>query len=613
MDQLLSHRRLYLYLLAWASLGISLWAITALAHYLSAGGNVFSLWVDSMLILTALPLLVLSWWRLQRDAIKVQDDRSTPTRAVFLYGALLMTLAGVALNSVWLLDRSLAENAGLSPQSVSIGAGQTAVQNLVGIIVNGAAAAYLFSVLHSDWKALPAENVYGFVRRCYRYLWLVIGLGMAMLGTQQLLLFFLGIWQNINTGMQAQLANGLSLLVIGVPAWLIARIQIERSWVDEQEAGSPLRNFVFYALAWISLAGILIFIARLLALIFSGLSGGVLSGQTLLQDISLPLSFAFPLAVVLYYAGKQLNLDPRGLLIPAAPSMVPSRTASVGYQMNVKRIYRYALALLGLSFAFTGLQLMAAFFLSSLLQTTTEASQYLPTSLALLLVGLPVWWSNWIPLARQTPQIGEASDSLGDSPRRFRMRRAYLFLVCSVGIAGILFSAGILLYRIFSYLLSPSADKSALQIVQPAAALLLFAILIGYHGPILRKDLRLAQAALARRRALFPVLVLAPEQGNFAHLMVNTLEQNVPGLPVAVHPIDQGAPDETLSAAKAVILPAELVAHPPEAIRLWLQGFGGVRIVVPIPVKDWCWLSGEKSLSPLAYQAALLIRRLSES
>jgi hypothetical protein len=129
----------------------------------------------------------------------------------------------------------------------------------------------------------------------------------------------------------------------------------------------------------------------------------------------------------------------------------------------------------------------------------------------------------------------------------------------------------------------------------------------------LRKDNRLAAHSLARRHALFPVLVLAPDEGDFAGNIVSTLEREVKELPVAVHPYSQGAPDETLSAARAVILPAELLTRPSEALRLWLLGFEGPRLVVPVAVQGWHWLSGsQRSPDALARQTARAVRRLAE-
>jgi hypothetical protein len=130
---------------------------------------------------------------------------------------------------------------------------------------------------------------------------------------------------------------------------------------------------------------------------------------------------------------------------------------------------------------------------------------------------------------------------------------------------------------------------------------------------VLRSDSRRTERALARRRAQFPVLVLAPSQEGFAESLVAALEREAPGVPVAVHPIDQGAPDETFSAAKAVILPAELLAHPPEALRLWLQAFDGKRLVVPTPAGEWLWVyGGVRSMPSLARRAARHVRELAD-
>ncbi len=83
------------------------------------------------------------------------------------------------------------------------------------------------------------------------------------------------------------------------------------------------------------------------------------------------------------------------------------------------------------------------------------------------------------------------------------------------------------------------------------ALALLFVLLGLYHWQALRIDNRLAERSLARRHAQFPVLVLAPDEGDFARLVMDVLEREVKELPVAVHPYSQGAPDETLSAARA--------------------------------------------------------------
>ena len=108
-------------------------------------------------------------------------------------------------------------------------------------------------------------------------------------------------------------------------------------------------------------------------------------------------------------------------------------------------------------------------------------------------------------------------------------------------------------------------------------------------------------------------MVLVPELGAFSEAVVAALLKEAPDLPVAVHVVDQGVPDETLSAAKAVILPASLTAYPQEAIRLWVQNFSGMRFVIPTPVRDWIWVSGNgSSLPSLIRHTAEMIRKLAE-
>ena len=129
------------------------------------------------------------------------------------------------------------------------------------------------------------------------------------------------------------------------------------------------------------------------------------------------------------------------------------------------------------------------------------------------------------------------------------MRKVYLFLALFAGVLGVMFSSGALLYQVIRALLGQPAPDMLLVSARLLALALLFVLLALYHWQALRQDNRLAERSLARRHAQFPVLVLAPDEGDFARLVMDVLEREVKELPVAVHPYSQGAPDETLSAA----------------------------------------------------------------
>jgi hypothetical protein len=129
----------------------------------------------------------------------------------------------------------------------------------------------------------------------------------------------------------------------------------------------------------------------------------------------------------------------------------------------------------------------------------------------------------------------------------------------------------------------------------------------------MRGDNRKAALSLAARHEAYPVLALTTEISEYTDAMVDAIQREAPSLPVIVHVIDEGAPNEELSQAQAVILPGDLATTPPEAIRIWLQGFDGTKIVVPTPSSGWLWIFGSgRPLSNLVRQAAKTIRHLSE-
>jgi hypothetical protein len=210
-------------------------------------------------------------------------------------------------------------------------------------------------------------------------------------------------------------------------------------------------------------------------------------------------------------------------------------------------------------------------------------------------------------MRKESALEGEA----GDRARRSLVRKVYLFLALFAGVLGVMFSSGALLYQLIRLLLGQPAPDMLLVSARLLALVLLFLLLALYHGFVLRQDNRLAERSLARRHAQFPVLVLAPDEGDFARLVMDVLEREVRELPVAVHSYSQGVPDETLSAARLVLLPAELLYRPSEAMRLWLQGFEGPRLVLPTPAAGWQWV-GAGDLAVQVREAARLVRRLAE-
>lgn len=607
-----SVRRLYIYGVALVSLETVIWGSIGLARWILAGAeigrNVSALAGALSFILVSLPVFLLHWWLAQRAAMKDVEERSSRVRAVYLYGALLATLLPVAQNLLALLARTLVTALGLETYRAMLGGNQSLTDNLIAMALNGLFAAYLYSVLRADWKEGPRGDAFPETRRLYRYIWMIYGLGMLVFGVQQVLAFVITLWEAVGIGVRATLANGLALLLVGAPLWVFVWLRIQASLVDRAESGSLMRLVVLYLLAFISVGSVLGSGGVALYVLLRFVLGETMGLSGMLGEIGVPLSMALAFGGVWAYYGRLLNAE-----IKTYSGLVEAEEQAGQRAAALRRLYYYVLSFLGLGAAFIGLQLLLAFLLDLALGQAPAIGgawrKSLASALAALAVGVPLWVITWRQMASEAAQEGET----GDHARRSLIRKVYLYIVLFAAVMGVMFGAGTLLFPLLRAALGDRPQNLLSESLQQFKVLLLFGLLLAYHWLALRGDQARAERSLRRRHALFPVLVLAPDEGDFADLVVAALGREATEMPVAVHPYRLGAPDETLSAARAVILPAELAARPSEALRVWLQGYGGARLVVPTPAEGWLWVFGSgRPLASLARQAARMARHLAE-
>jgi len=605
-------RRLYVYGVSFVSLETVIWGAIGLARSILAGqeigGNVDRLAEALSLILVGLPVFLLHWWLAQRSALKDSEERSSRVRAVFLFGALATTLVPMVQNLLALIDRTLVTALGLEPYTAMLGGNQSFSDNLAAMALNGLFAAYLYSVLLADWKAVPQGEAFPEVRRLYRYFWMLYSLAMLVFGVQQLLKFVFIVWGAIGLGTRDVLANGLALLLVGTPLWIFVWLRIQASLVDRAEAGSLMRLVVLYLLAFVGVGSVLGSGGVALYVLLRFALGESMTISQMLGEISNPLSVALSFGGVWAYFGRMLSAE-----IRAYPEQAEGEEQAGLRAAALRRLYYYVLSLVGLGTTFIGLQLLLGYFLDLALSNSSILGNALRNNLAAaiasLVVGAPLWALTWRPVTQEAALEGEA----GDHARRSLIRKAYLYFVLFAAVLGVMFSAGALLFPLLRAALGERPENLLSESLQMLKVLVLFAVLLAYHWLVLRGDQRLAERSLSRRHAQFPVLVLAPDEDDFAEQIVAALGREAADLPVAVHAYRQGAPDETLSAAKAAILPAELAARPSEALRLWLQGYDGARLVVPTPAQGWHWVFGSgRPLAALARQTARTVRQLAE-
>jgi hypothetical protein len=588
-------RRIYIYAVTLVSLEVVVWGLIGLARSAFAGdeigGDVTRLAGALALLFVGIPVFLLHWWLAQKSAREDEDERSSYIRALFLYGALLFTLVPVTQNIFAIINRLFFSFVDVTSNQVMFGADQTLIDNLIAIVMNGLIATYVFSVLRKDWATPPAGYSLADVRRIYRYIWVLYGLIMMTFGVQQTLLYIFDYIGDAISASQAILVNGLTLTLVGTPIWIFSWRILQKSMSDPHEQRSLMRAIILSLVSFIAQVATLVAAGMILYVILDGLLDGHFNFTGFIDDIRDPISVMIPFGMVWRYY--------RTILQGALETEL---------QVGVRRLFTYVISFIGLVVAFVGLYDLLAYVIAVILDETYYLRE-LSEALSLLIMGTPVWLLNW----RKVNGPAGLDNEEGEQARRSIIRKIYLYLVLFISVIGVMVSAGNLIYQLLRAALGEPTSNLLQTALELVSILVLFALVIWYHGVVLRKDSRLSNKAQTNRHAEFPILILISEFGDFSEMLTEAFSKEMPSLPVAVHVVEQGVPDDDLSDAKAVILPASLAANPGEAIRLWLQDFPGIRFVVPTPVQGWVWITGNGSpLQSLIRQTVEMVKKLAE-
>ncbi len=505
-------RRLYLYAVTFVSLLVITWGLIGLARSAFAGdeigGDVTRLAGALALIFVGIPVFLLHWWLAQKGAQEDEEERYSYIRAVFLYGALLATLIPVIQNLMALANQLIFSIFDLSPDNAMVGFEQTWSDNLIALIMNGLIAAYIFNVLQKDWAAKPIRNTFAEIRRIYRNIWMLYGLAMTIFGVLLVLLYIFDMLENKAIVSQSNLANGLTLLLVGTPVWVFSWRIIQRALSQIEELEFVLWAIVLYFVSFICLVTTLVAGGAILDTLFQLLLGERFSISELLGALRDPVSVAIPFGITWAYFSYTRR----------------RQTAETQSAKKLQHIYRYLVAFLGLSTAFVGLQKLLYFFIDRLVNQPIWVDILrgrLSIAITMLVVGLPVWIFNW----REINQHAGIEGEQGDESRRSFVRKGYLYLVLFIGVMGIMISAGILIFELLQAILGDPEDNLLQISLELSSVLFLFLLLIWYHGWVLRADGKLFSNFQKKRFADFAVLVLVSELGVFSEAMIAALKK----------------------------------------------------------------------------------------
>jgi len=598
-------RRLYLYLVAFISIEVVIWGLIGLARSAFSGdvvGGTSQLAGALASILVSVPVFVLHWIPAQRMAHKDNDERASRIRAIFFYGLLLATLIPITQNILVLINHLWLKAFNLPAREAFLGISQSWPDNVIAMVMNGLVAGYIFSVLRQDWEELSDTKTFVETRRMFRYIWVLYGLTMLIAGMVQVLQFVFNIDKMVGSSRSSMLAIGLAMLIVGIPLWLFAWLQVQQSLKHPDEKTSLMRRVILNILSLIGVGGVLIPAGVILMTIFQVILGKPYTFAAFLSEVSFPLSTLITLGGLWFYYGRMLQTEIQWL--PASP-----RRAAL------RRIYFYLLAFFGLGASFIGVISLLSFLSDLAIGTPSASGEYwlqtrLSTALATIAVGLPLWIKTWQPMVSEALQ----EDESGDHARRSLVRKTYLYLVIFSGVIGTMFSAGALLYQLINTLLGNTQSNYLRTVFVMAELLLLFIGLMAYHWKALRTDTSLAEAALQDRYTQFPVLVLAEEISGFASDLTAAITREAASIPVAVHSIGGGLPGAEHANAKVVVISNELLISLPQTFRLWLESFDGERIVVPAAHEDnWRWVfSAGQDLSAGLQHTAKILSALAE-
>lgn len=608
-------RRLYFYILVLLSAEVIIWGsinlLRTFTRTTSTEGNQ-TLATGISAVLVGVPIFLLHWLTAQRDAMRDAEERASRIRAVFLYAALFATLLPIIYALLALIDRELVALFGGIRSQAWFGGDGSALDNLIAIAVNAAAFAYFSFILRADWRA---ENLSGGIeagsspsalveaRRLYRYIWVLIGLTTTVVGTLSVLRFLLSFAAAQVQSTALMIAGAVSLLAIGVPLLLYNWLAVQASLAQVDERRSLLRLLVLYLISLAGVVGVLATGGHVLNMLVRWVSGEAHTLPDFLRENSTMIGWLIPLGLMWWYYGQILNRE-----VSANPDQ-PRREA-------LRRLYNYLLALLGLAVFFVGIFNLVIFLIAWIFENSSpgDLRDMLGNSISLMLIGLPLWLITWSAMEREA----SLRTDTGDRARRSPLRKAYLYIVLFLLVVGVMTFTGLLLYTIIDAVLSGTAAGLGKEAARLLLTLVIDAVLFVYHWRALRQDAQIAQHTMYNLHGAFPTLILIEENGvytrAFTDALLQALQKTAPRLPVAVHLVERGVPDDAMLGAKAVIMAAGLAIQPPESLSLWLNEYKGRRMIIPAPQEGWFWFGApaEKRPQDLGREAAQSLRQLAE-
>ncbi len=578
-------RRIYFYLVTFISLQVVLWgSINLIYSFLRNDPNIdFNDVLAQGLaqIVVGLPIFFFHWYFIRKDAATELEERDSYIRALFFYTLRLTSLVIVIIHTY-----SVVQN--LLFNLIQIPLGQRFffptndfAKNLITIAAN-MLIWYLFERLlnkawqktdeHQDFTALKQ------LRLLFNYLWSSFNLLFWVIGLTNILLYVIAIPRGFNQQFIVEFANGLSMVLISAPLWILAERKMADSLSDPEHEQSVIRKIftylsllIFIGIALITLGNVL---RELGLLVFGEIDNWADFLRRNQQLIALSL-VAFFLWVYFQLKIKQVFVS-----------------AKDGEERaSLKRIIIYILSLAGTVTTYSGVWFV--FQLITTLITSNSQTQWrtdLSTAIALLVIGVPLWLYYWLPVQRETNQTNE----IGDGNRRSVIRKIYLYLIVFATVIGVMALAATLVYRNLNQIFGNPQTDLAYENINNIFRIVITSGWLWLHLKQLRLDGHLANQVVKNRHKAYPVLILKKETDSSTNRWADLFKKHAPLMPLQTLNLTD-KPTET-TPELLIMTAADYYQTPPEW-KAWLQTYTGKIILLPLDFDQIHW-SGVETQQP---------------
>jgi hypothetical protein len=596
-------RRFYFYAVAIISLEVVLWGVyTLVSSIINApvGGGLANLLARGLAqILVGLPIFVLHWGVIQRDYKGVEEEQDSRIRALYNYVLRLATLLPVVTNLLAVLRRPLFSLFGVFPLSRPFLASQDLKDNILIIVINLIFWAYGDWILRNDWHDKPQSIFLEEIRRLYRYIWLILGIGSLVIAVRLMLTTIFYQPEGLGDFSSITLTNGIALALIATPIWGWTQHLINRSLEQKNEQKAILRVVVLFLVSLSAIALVLSNAGILASALLRWIFGELQTLTEFLNNKSNTISTLIPCIILWIYYDRSLK------------QQIASES-DLQRKHGLQRLYGSILAMAGNIVVFIGLWTLLSFIADLWLGDFINAESFrvqLSNGLALLFVGIPLWTRTWPQLQKEAA----LDDDRGDHTRQSIVRKAFLYLIIFASVVGLMAAAGLLAYRLINAALGNPFEGLAHFTVRQIFLILLITIWLVYHLRVLRKDGGAAQKALSEQHAAFSTILLAGSKDTLMQKLKKNLNVQLPHLPVRIVTLAENPEIINDGVTAAVVLSSELTINLPEKFRQALDQFKGELVLLPHSEAGHTWVGlPERSQEDTIKESVRVLRQLAE-